>query len=128
MTVVLGGATNNPVIVSTYTLPATTTGSKSTIKSNAPVVITTTSTAGQLVTIGDVTTSSDNPGMSVVQIKTQLTPEQTTALRSATSNTAAAYNLPVTIAADQATNLQKSTFQADLIRPSTVIDYVIVPP
>lgn len=125
---VLGGATNNPVLVSTYTLPATSLSSGTTITSTAPVITTPASNAGKLVTSGDVTTSPDNPGMTVVPMNPQSTPEQTAALRSAAINTAAAFNLPTTIAADKATNLQKSIFQADLVRPRTVIDYVIIPP
>ncbi len=127
MPVVLGGATNNVPPNNTYTLPGTYTATATTITSNAPMPPPTLP-APLLVTNGVTTSAPDNPGMTVISVKTLTSQEQTAALRSAASNTALAFGLPVTISADRATQLQNAIFQQDLIRPATVIDNVVVPP
>jgi len=127
MTVILGGATSKPARVASYKLPATYTATATTITSNAPIPPPTLPTP-MMVTTGNTTSTPDNPGMTVISVKTLTSPEQTSALRSAASNTALAFNLPVTISADRATALQNAIIQQDLLQPATVIDNVVIPP
>src|SRR4051812_32122636 len=99
-----GISTMKQPLVDGYTLPATITNTTTiTAIPITPPAATPIIAPKLLVTSGSITTSPDNPGMLSIAIRRFLTGAQNPALRSAAINTAAAFSLPQTTAADLAT-------------------------
>ena len=121
-----GGAVFRPAVVSSYTVPATITSNTDlSVQANIPIpsfvaprTVTTTSTK---------TTYFDTPGTSSAQVRALSTRAQFEALRSAAANTAKAFSLDVTRAADLASKLQQQTFQDDIPTNPIVVDVVVIP-
>lgn len=106
----------NPVI--TITPPATPTASVPT-------------PAAYVVTNG-VATAFDNPGMRAYNVAVQFIQAQGEAIQSAASNTAEAFGLNTTTAADQAMTYAQNAFQAALANVAAVnaqpVTAIIIPP
>ncbi len=124
----IGAVTQKSSQVSTFTLPATIAATSIPVQQAVtppnpvapPVYITT----------GNISSSPDNPGMVAYKQTAFFTQVQNDALKSATQNTAAAFNLSVTYSGDQAVLFNNILFLKLLnnIPPiNTVVTQVLIP-
>jgi hypothetical protein len=129
-TLAIGVATNRQAQMATYSLPATIT--TSTIPVNVAIPVSTPQvTPPVYVTIGNISSSPDNPGMVSYNVRDFFEQSQNDALRSATQNTATAFGLNVTYSGDKAVLFNNLLF-LQLINNIPPIDtdvtQVLIPP
>lgn len=122
-----GVATTNPIAPINYVLPASVTNTNPT-----PITIATPGPrpSPQLFVVdGQVTSCPDNPGMPSYPAPIFLKPEQIEALRSAAMNTATAFSLNPTTAADQASAFNNVIYTALFNQqPANLVEETIIPP
>jgi hypothetical protein len=128
--VVIGAVTNRPQQISSYTLPAKAVQTTSPTVTEAVTPPSPAPTPPVYVTVGNVTSVPDNPGMISYPVKEFFLQVQNDTIRSAAQNTAAAFGLNIVISGDQAV-LKNNTYLLQRVNaipiPTIETDQTLIP-
>lgn len=126
----IGAVTNRQQQISTYTLPAKIIQSAATTVTEAVTPPSPAPIPPVYVTVGNISSVPDNPGMISYGDKEFFVSSQNDAIRSAAQNTALAFGLNITISGDQAV-LKNNTYLLQRLNnipiPNTSTDQTLIP-
>lgn len=126
----IGGVSQNPVQVSSYTRnsSATSIQNNNNIADSAYFTTPAQEPTPSEIVVENVTSIPDAPGFTKIAAAMYFTAAQSTAIRSAAANTAAAFGLNQTIEADRAVKHQLSLSSLTKPRTTRTINEIIIPP